>query len=249
MKKIKVLTLADAKGYGQNYYSEQLEILLEDKHISETNYFLTDGNIIVDMEKDMDKKDINVKKSIKAGAIIKNMFLVNDSNFSEHIFCFNSKGLWNGIEYGEDHGIIFDKETDAKRYEKYINIMQIKGDILEKIEEIEDIEISFCKKIGKVVAPEFTHYLLDGDDDIREISESKTNKVYKRGKICPLGIGYLISCTEWQWVEQTNKENCDIFYIQSRIENDMLEKLCDYTIGMEDVGGFSECVIYIVEFK
>lgn len=40
MKKLKVLQLTDATGYQENYYSEQLELLLRDKHISETDISL-----------------------------------------------------------------------------------------------------------------------------------------------------------------------------------------------------------------
>lgn len=250
MKKIRVLEVTDAKGYEQSYYSEQLKALLEDKHIAETQYFLTDNNIVIDIDKDIDKKDIHIKKAIEAGAVIRNMFYVEDNNFSKHIYGFNAKGVLNGVEHGEEHGVIFEYETNAKKYEQYIDKIKVRDEFLEEMQDIEDIdEIFFCKKIGKVVAPEFIHFISSGEDDIREISESNVNKVYKKGKICPLGMGYLIDKNEWQWLEDSNEENFDTIYITAYSENDNLKELCDYNINEYEVGGNCDSEIYIKIFN
>lgn len=247
MKKLKVLQLTDAKGHEQSYYSEQLEALMGDKHITETDYFLTENNIVIDIDKDIDKKDIHIKESIEMGAVIKNIFYVEDGRFSDHIYKFNSKGLFDCVEHAEEHGVIFLNETDAKKYEKYIKMLEVKDEFLDEIKAIE--EISCCKKMGKVVAPKFTHYLSNGEDDVLEISESKINKVYKKSIICPLGLGYLISANEWQWLEENNEEGVDVIYIRASDNDDKLEEICDYTIEDDEVGGSCSNIIYIKELK
>jgi len=223
-----------------------MQQLIGDKHITETMYFLTDDNIVVDIDNDLDRKDVHVKKAIDTGAILKNIFYVDDSNFSEHTEGFTPKGIWNCVEHAKEHGVFFEKESDARKYEEYINVLNYRDEFLKEIKDIDVIkEIYYCKKIGKVVAPEFTCYLSNDDDDIREISESKTNKVYKRGVICPLGTGYLIYGDEWQWLEYTNEYNFDTIYIIADGYDDKLTELCDYTIGGEEVGGSCDKVIYI----
>ena len=246
MIKLKVLQLTDAKGYEQNYYSEQLEALVGDKPITETLYFLTEENVVVDIYKDIDGHDVNVKKAIKAGAKIKKIFYVNDRNFLEHINGFITKGFLNVVECLEEHGVMFEKETDAKKYEKYIDKLNGRDEFIEQIQNIESIdEILYYKKIGKVVAPEFNHYLSSDGDNISEISESKINKVYKSGNICPLGMGYLIDRYEWQWLEESDERNFDTIYITADTDEEILEELCDYAVGREDVGGRCDKEVYI----
>jgi hypothetical protein len=246
MIKLKVLQLTDGKGYEENYYSAQLEALTGDKHINDTMYFLTDNNVVVDIDNDLDRRDVYVKRAIKAGAVIKNIFYVDDSNFSKHTDGFNPKGVWDFVEHAEGHGVIFEKESDAKKYEKYVNLLNYRDEFLEEIKDIEVIEeICFYKRIGKVDAPEFTHYLSTDGDNIREISESKVNKVYKTGNICPLGLGYLVDRYEWQWLEKSDERNFDTIYITAETDKDELEELCDYVVGREDVGGICDKVIYI----
>ena len=81
--------LTDVKGTSDNAYSEQLITLLGDnKHISETNYFWTNYNFIVDIEKDIDLELENVKKTIKLGAKVKSMYYVDDNKFS---------GIWMNL--------------------------------------------------------------------------------------------------------------------------------------------------------
>ncbi|MCB2290855.1 hypothetical protein LGK97_14000 [Clostridium sp. CS001] len=244
MKKLKVLQLTDAKGYEQNYYSAQLEALIGEMSITETLYFITEGNVVVDVDMDIDSNNVNVKKAIKIGAKQKRVFYVNDTKFLKHTDGFNPKGVWNFVE----HGVLFEKETDAKKYEKYIDKLNDRDKFIEQLQSIEErSEILYCKKIGKVVAPEFTHYLSTDGDNIREICESKINKVYKTGNICPLGMGYLVDRYEWQWLEESDEKNFDTIYITVETCKDELEELCDYAIGREDVGGRWDKEVYIKE--
>ena len=122
MKKLQVLKLTDATGREECYYSKQFELVLDGKHISETNYFLTDNNYIVDIEKDIDSSDVHVKKAIAEGAFLTNMYYVDDENYSDHMYDFKADGFWDGIEYGDDHGVIFKIKNDGESYERYINI-------------------------------------------------------------------------------------------------------------------------------
>lgn len=48
---------------------------------------------------------------------------------------FNPIGLWAGVEYGEDHGVIFSRKRDAERYEKMISSLVDEADESEDDEE------------------------------------------------------------------------------------------------------------------
>lgn len=120
MKKLKVLKLTDAVGGELKYYSKQLEVAIEGKHISDTHYFLTDGNILVDIDKDIDVENTHIKKAIEFGAVIKTMYYVEDGMFSHHIENFEAKGIWDGVEHGEEHGIVFEHKDDAIRFKRYV---------------------------------------------------------------------------------------------------------------------------------
>lgn len=93
-----------------DYYYKQLEIATEGKDISETYYFLTDRNMLVDINNDIDTKNVYIKNAMELGATIKNMFFVEDGFFSDHIYNFETKGIWEGVEHGEEHGIVFELE-------------------------------------------------------------------------------------------------------------------------------------------
>ncbi|MZK49021.1 hypothetical protein [Clostridium beijerinckii] len=144
MKKLRVLQLTDAVGGEFDFYSKQLEIAIEGKHISETNYFFTDRNMLVDINKDIDIENIHIKKAIEIGALIKTMYYVEDGMFSHHIDDFEAKGMWNGVEYGEEHGVVFELEYDAIRYERYVSLVKekIKVNGYEVIEKENAIKIS-----------------------------------------------------------------------------------------------------------
>lgn len=143
MKKLKVLQLTDAVGGELDYYSEQLEVAIEGKHISETNYFLTDGNMLVDIDNDIDIEDIHIKNAMELGATIKNMFFVEDYFFSDLIYNFEAVGMWDGVEFAEEYGIVFELEDDAKRYDRYVSSVQEKIEVngYEVIEEENAIKI------------------------------------------------------------------------------------------------------------
>ncbi|MFL0250641.1 hypothetical protein ACJDT4_09435 [Clostridium neuense] len=156
MKKLKVLQLTDAFGGELNFYSKQLEVAIEGKHIAETYYFLTDGNMLVDINKDIDMEDINIKKAIELGAIIKSMFFVEDGFFSDHIYNFKAKGMWDGVEYSEEHGVFFELEDDAIKYERYVSLVQEKIEIngcevIEKENAIKIVEETSLKKLAKLL--------------------------------------------------------------------------------------------------
>jgi hypothetical protein len=121
MKKLQVLKLTDATGGEESYYSNQFEFLLSGKHISKTNYFLTDNNYIVDIDKDIKTTDANVKKAIAEGAVLTTIYYVDDENYSRHICDFDAEGFWNGVEYGDEHGVIFKLKGDGENYESFIS--------------------------------------------------------------------------------------------------------------------------------
>lgn len=96
MRMLQILKLTDATGREESYHSKQFEFLLNGKHISETNYFLTDNNYIVDIEKDIDSCDVQVKKAITEGAVLTTMYYVDDENYSDHIYDFQSMDFGMG---------------------------------------------------------------------------------------------------------------------------------------------------------
>lgn len=156
MKKLKVLKLTDAVGGELEYYSKQLEIAIDGKHISETNYFLTDENIVVDIDNDIDGKNTHIKKAIELGAIVKTMYYAEDGMFSHHICDFESIGIWDGVEYGEEHGIVFELEADAIRYERYVSLVEEKievggYEVIEKENAIKIVEETPIEELAKLL--------------------------------------------------------------------------------------------------
>ncbi|WP_270565075.1 hypothetical protein [Clostridium beijerinckii] len=156
MKKLKVLKLTDAVGGEFDFYSKQLEIAIEGKHISETCYFLTDGNIIVDINKDIDIENTSIKQAIEFGATIKNMFFVEDRAFSYHTYNFEAKGIWDGVEYAEEHGVVFELEDDAIRYERYVSLVEEKievcgYEVIEKENAIKIVEETPLEELAKLL--------------------------------------------------------------------------------------------------
>jgi hypothetical protein len=154
MKKLRVLQLTDAVGGKLDYYSKQLEVAIEGKHISETYYFLTYGNMLVDIDKDIDIKNIHIKKAIELGAIVKTMYYIEDGMFSHHIDDFEAKGMWDGVEYGEEHGIVFEMEVDAIRYERYVSLVEEKievngYEVIEKENAIKIVEETPLEELAK----------------------------------------------------------------------------------------------------
>lgn len=146
MKKIKILELTDAKGGDCEFYSEQFEALLNGIHISQTDYYLTDGNYIVEIENGIDLENNNVKNAISNGAIIEEMYYVDDKTYSENLYDFDAEGFYDGVEYGEEHGVIFQLESDAVNYEEYIRlnnpeeiVKKLNEELIGKIMPIKDI--------------------------------------------------------------------------------------------------------------
>jgi hypothetical protein len=185
VKEFKVLQITDAKGGELNYYSGQVEIILNGKHISENNLFLTSENIIVDIDNDIDETDRRIKKAIEAGAFIKKMYYVEDNMFSEHINNFNLKGKWSGVEYAEEHGIVFDFEKDALSYEKYISLtkekVEVNGyEVIEKQNAIRIVEEIPVEGISKLLInkQKYKQYgavcYLDLEDGVIKVAEDTT---------------------------------------------------------------------------
>ena len=140
MKELKVLKLTDVQGTSENFYSQQFELFLEENgvdHISETVFFITDRNTIVDIENDINEEDF--KNTIKAGAQIKTMFFAEDNNFGNHINMEVFENLnCEGVEYGEEHGVLFDDIEEAEEYERKLDKVQKIEEVLSK-DEIMDI--------------------------------------------------------------------------------------------------------------
>lgn len=156
MKKLKVLQLTDAVGGEFEYYSKQLEVAIEGKHISDTHYFLTDGNILVDIDKDIDVENTHITKAIELGAIVKTMYYVEDGMFSQHIDNFEAKGIWDGVEHGEEHGIVFEQEADTIRYERYVSLVEEKielngYEVIEKESAIKIVEETPIEELAKLL--------------------------------------------------------------------------------------------------
>lgn len=156
MKELNVLQLTDAVGGELNYYSKQLEVVTEGKYISETNYFLTDGDVLIDINNTIDTGNIHIKNAIELGATIKNMFFVEDNLFSHHIDNFNAIGIWDGVEYGEEHGIVFELENDAIRYERYVALVkdkiEVNGyEVIEKENAIKIVEETPLEELAKLL--------------------------------------------------------------------------------------------------
>lgn len=191
MKKLKVLQLTDAVGGELDYYSEQLEIAIVGKHISETYYFLTDNNILVDIDKDIDTENTHIKEAIKLGAIIKIMYFVEDESFSNHIYDFNTTGFRDGVEYGEEHGIVFESEEDAVKYEKYVKLV-------EDMVEVNGYEVIEKENAIRIVK----------ETPLEEIAELLINKqkVNESGAICYLDLetGIIKVVEDIYELEETN---------------------------------------------
>ncbi|OOM09440.1 hypothetical protein [Clostridium saccharobutylicum] len=156
MEKLKVLQLKDAVGGELDYYSKQLEVAIEGKHISETYYFLTDENILVGIDKDIDIKNTHIKKAIELGAKIKTMYYVEDGSFSDHIYNFEPIGMWDGVEYAEEHGVVFELEDDAIRYERYVSLVEEKievggYEVIEKENAIKVVEETPLEELAKLL--------------------------------------------------------------------------------------------------
>lgn len=156
VRELKVLQITDSKGGEFNYHSEQVEILLNGRELNETNLFLTYENVIVDIDNDIDETDRNIAKSMEAGAFIRKMYYSEDNMFSEHIYKFLAKGTWNGVEYGEEHGILFELLEDALRYENFIKLVtqkvEVNGyEVIEKQNAIKIIEETPLEEIAKLL--------------------------------------------------------------------------------------------------
>ncbi|MCE5221775.1 MAG: hypothetical protein LLF98_11095 [Clostridium sp.] len=191
MKKLKVLQLTDAVGGELDYYSKQLETAIEGKHISETYYFLTDNNILIDIDKDIDTENTEIKEAIALGAVIKIMYFVEDESFSDHIYDFNTIGVWDGVEYAEEHGIVFENKEDAVKYEKYVWLVndkvEVNGyDVIEKENAIRIVEETPVKEIAELL-----------------INKQKNNE---SGAICylDLEIGIIKVVEDTHKLEETN---------------------------------------------
>ena len=179
MKKIKVLKLTDAIGGECEFYSEQFQVLLNGKHISQANFNITDSNYIVEINNGIDLTDINVQNAISNGAIIEEMYYVDDKTYSENLYDFDAEGFYDGVEYGEEEGVIFKLENDAKNYEDFINIKikiveKLKLELENKTTTVSEL-IILCQK--EMVGTRYEEYNNELKDNI-ELSSDNTGYIF-----------------------------------------------------------------------
>lgn len=146
MKRLLVLKLNDVEqGYNCDLYSEQLNYILgeEYEHISDTNYYWTDSNYIVDIERDVNVYSPNVQKAIQAGATLEMMYYVDhyyhQVNFYDFEEWVRTEGFSDCVEYGEEHGIIFKLKSDAQKYQSFLDLVKI-NDFIKKEEALNILE-------------------------------------------------------------------------------------------------------------
>lgn len=192
MKELKVLQLTDAVGGEDDYYSKQLQVVTEGKDISETNYFLTYRNIMVDIDNDIDAKNIHVKNAMELGAIIKSMYFVEDNLFSHHIYNFKAIGIWDGVEYGEEHGIVFELENDAIRYDRYVSLVknkiEVNGyEVIEKESAIKIVEETSLEELAKLLISK-QRYKVCGSICYLDLEEGIIKVVEDTGKLIDTDI-------------------------------------------------------------
>lgn len=166
MKEIKVLKLTDARGGECEFYSEQYEALLNGIHISDTDYYITDGNYIVEIDNGIDLTNNNVKSAISIGAVAKDMYYVEDNKYSENLYDFDAEGFYDGVEYGEEHGVIFKLESDAKKYEEFINIKikiveKLKLELVNKTMTISELSTLFQNEIVGTRYEDYNNDIID----------------------------------------------------------------------------------------
>ena len=155
MKRLLVLNLTEVEqGYNCDLYSQQLNLILgeEYEHISDTNYYWTDSNYIVDIERDLDINSPNIQRAIQAGATLEMMYYVNHFHYSVDLSDFEEfakiEGFYNCVEYGEEHGIIFKLVSDAKKYQSFVDLVKM-GDFIKKEEALSILEDISLEKIAE----------------------------------------------------------------------------------------------------
>jgi len=84
------------------------------------------------------------------------MYYIEDGMFSHHIDNFEAKGMWDGVEYGEEHGIVFQLEADAIRYERYVSLVEDKievngYEVIEKENTIKIVEETPLEELAKLL--------------------------------------------------------------------------------------------------
>lgn len=140
MKELKVLKLTDVQGAGKDFYSEQFNLFLGEEgadNISETVFFITDENTIVDIQNDINEEDF--KKAIKAGAELKTMFFVEDDNFGSHKDMETFVDFdYENVGYDEEYGVLLHTPKKAEEYERKLERVQEIEEALPK-DEIMDI--------------------------------------------------------------------------------------------------------------
>jgi len=146
MKRLLVLRLNDVEqGFNGDFYSEQLDYVLgeEYEHISDTNYYWTDSNYILDIERDVDVYSPNIHKAIQAGATLEMMYYVDHHYHQVNFYDFEewvrTEGFSDCVEYGEEHGIIFKLKRDAQKYQSYLDLVKI-NDFIKKEEALNILE-------------------------------------------------------------------------------------------------------------
>lgn len=146
MKRLLVLKLNDVEqGYNCDLYSEQLNYILgeEYEHISDTNYYWTNSNYIVDIERDVDVYSSNIQKAIQAGATLEMMYYVDhyyhQVNFYDFEEWVRTEGFSDCVEYGEEHGIIFKLKSDAQMYQSFLDLVKI-NDFIKREEALNILE-------------------------------------------------------------------------------------------------------------
>lgn len=108
---------------------------------------------MLDIDNGIDTENIHIKNAMELGAVIKNMFFVEDSFFSDHIDNFEPIGIWDGIEYGEEHGIVFELENDAIRYVSLVkDKIEVNGyEVIEKENAIKIVEETPLEELAKLL--------------------------------------------------------------------------------------------------
>jgi|SRR5690625_2926218 len=155
MNKKLVLKLTDVHYFNGDMFSEQCDSLIEDEEIG-LDYIWTDNDYIVDFEKDIDVNKESVQNAIKLGASLETMYYIEDENYQyyleDFIVEYGFSGFFDVVEGGDPHGIMFELESDAKKYQQFLDILEFNYEyeypIITKDSAIEIIKNTSLKHIA-----------------------------------------------------------------------------------------------------
>ncbi|MBU5428184.1 hypothetical protein KQI41_17455 [Tissierella pigra] len=168
MRELKVLKLTDVqasvKGY-EEIISKQLELFLEEngvQNISETPFFITKKNIIVDIRNDINEE--NFQKTIEAGAEMKTMFFLRVENFEKCIYGWIN---YERIKKDKEYGVLLDSKEDAEEYKRAYGEEKRAEDVKKIIKkELEKQEKKYQESKKTVVE---TGYFKTNNDDFQRL--------------------------------------------------------------------------------